>query len=72
MATSKAQIKAVRNQEQKDPARTRYDRARRNARVFINDNSRYFIDHSNKSSDRDYKNDLLELKEKIENKLKEL
>lgn len=73
MAVSKAQLKANRKYDAKHPQKTAYMRLRRQARSFIAAAEGTKAAEAIKwRDDLDYKADLLELKQLIEDKLKEL
>lgn len=73
MAVSKAQIKSNRKYEQRNPHQTAYMRARRNVKGFIKPGPGTKLEKSIEwRGVDDYKADLLELKNLIDERLKEL
>lgn len=73
MTLSEAQKRASRKYEQKNPQRTVYMSMRRGARNFINPGTGTKSEQATQwRGVEDYKNDLIELKRLIDDKLKEL
>ena len=72
MKTSKAQIRAVRAYEKRNPDLTYYRRHWSNARAFVASNTERFEEAKRSVGISHYRSDLLELRKMIDEKLNEI
>ena len=70
--TSESQIKAVRAYEKRNPALTYYQTRWSNARAFVSSKAERFEEAKKAAGINRYRNDLLELRDMIDEKLNEI